>query len=48
MLTLYPEIEPYARHRLAVDHPHELYLEESGNPDGIPVIVVHGGPGWRL
>jgi proline iminopeptidase len=45
MLTLYPEIEPYARHRLAVDHPHELYLEESGNPDGIPVIVFHGGPG---
>lgn len=45
MLTLYPEIEPYARHRLAVDYPHELYLEESGNLDGIPVIVVHGGPG---
>ncbi|PSF05537.1 prolyl aminopeptidase [Marinobacter fuscus] len=45
MLSLYPEIEPYARHRLAVDHPHELYLEESGNPDGIPVIVIHGGPG---
>lgn len=45
MLTLYPEIEPYARHRLAVDAPHELYLEESGNPDGIPVIIVHGGPG---
>ncbi|MFW5824812.1 MAG: prolyl aminopeptidase [Marinobacter sp.] len=45
MLTLYPEIEPYARHRLAVEPPHELYLEECGNPDGIPVIVVHGGPG---
>lgn len=45
MLTLYPDIEPYARHHLAVDPPHELYLEESGNPDGIPVIVVHGGPG---
>ncbi len=45
MLALYPEIEPYARHRLSVDPPHELYLEESGNPDGIPVIVVHGGPG---
>ena len=45
MLNLYPDIEPYARHRLAVDEPHELYLEESGNPDGIPVLVVHSGPG---
>ncbi|OZC35481.1 prolyl aminopeptidase [Marinobacter vinifirmus] len=45
MLNLYPDIEPYARHRLVVDEPHELYLEESGNPDGIPVLVVHGGPG---
>lgn len=45
MLTLYPDIKPYAEHRLAVDAPHELYLEESGNPAGIPVIVVHGGPG---
>lgn len=45
MLTLYPELKPYAEHRLAVDAPHELYLEESGNPDGIPVLVVHGGPG---
>lgn len=45
MLTLYPDIKPYAEHRLAVDAPHELYIEESGNPAGIPVIVVHGGPG---
>jgi proline iminopeptidase len=45
MLSLFPDIEPYARHRLAVDPPHELYLEESGNPAGIPVLVVHGGPG---
>ncbi|HET8850496.1 MAG TPA: prolyl aminopeptidase [Marinobacter sp.] len=45
MLSLFPDIEPYARHRLAVQSPHELYLEESGNPDGIPVLVVHGGPG---
>jgi len=45
MQSLYPEISPYARHRLAVDPPHELYVEESGNPDGIPVLVVHGGPG---
>ncbi|MFN2359452.1 MAG: prolyl aminopeptidase [Marinobacter sp.] len=45
MLTLYPDIKPNARHRLAVDPPHELYVEESGNPDGMPVLVVHGGPG---
>ncbi len=45
MLTLYPEIKPYARHELAVDHPHELYVDESGTPDGLPVLFVHGGPG---
>jgi len=45
MLTLYPDIKPYAEHRLKVDPPHELYFEESGNPDGMPVLVVHGGPG---
>ncbi len=45
MLTLFPEIRPYAEHRLAVDDVHTLYLEESGNPKGIPVLVVHGGPG---
>lgn len=45
MLTLYPEIQPYAEHRLTVEPPHDLYLEESGNPDGMPVLVVHGGPG---
>ena len=45
MHTLFPEIKPYQVHRLAVDPPHELYLEESGNPDGIPVLFVHGGPG---
>ncbi len=42
---LYPEIKPYATHRLAVDSPHELYLEESGDPKGIPILYVHGGPG---
>ncbi|HEY5716959.1 MAG TPA: prolyl aminopeptidase [Motiliproteus sp.] len=45
MRTLYPEIQPYARHRLAVDDRHQLYLEESGNPQGIPALFVHGGPG---
>ena len=45
MLTLFPDIKPNAQHRIAVDPPHELYVEESGNPDGSPVLVVHGGPG---
>ena len=43
MLTLFPDIKPNAQHRIAVDPPHELFVEESGNPDGIPVLVVHGG-----
>lgn len=45
MKLLYPDIKPYARHRLAVGDGHELYLEESGTPEGIPVLFVHGGPG---
>lgn len=45
MYKLYPEIKPYATHRLAVDKPHQLYIEECGNPDGLPVVFVHGGPG---
>jgi proline iminopeptidase len=32
-------------HRIAVDKPHELYMEECGNPQGIPVVFLHGGPG---
>ncbi len=42
---LYPEIEPHARGRLAVDPPHELYWEECGNPQGAPALFLHGGPG---
>lgn len=45
MRELYPEIEPYRTHRLAVDDIHELYVEECGNPDGLPVVFLHGGPG---
>ena len=43
--TLYPEIEPYETGRLKVSDLHEIYYEESGNPDGKPVVFVHGGPG---
>ncbi|HET9122483.1 MAG TPA: prolyl aminopeptidase [Acidiferrobacteraceae bacterium] len=42
---LYPDIAPYATHTLPVDPPHLLYVEESGNPNGLPVLFVHGGPG---
>ena len=45
MMNLYPEIEAYAVHTISVAHPHELYVEECGNPDGIPVAFLHGGPG---
>ena len=45
MHTLYPSIKPYASHELAVHHPHVLYVEETGNPTGIPVIALHPGPG---
>ncbi|MDZ4762138.1 MAG: prolyl aminopeptidase [Alphaproteobacteria bacterium] len=43
--TLYPRIEPRRAGRLSVSLVHELYWEESGHPDGIPVIALHGGPG---
>ncbi len=45
MLTLYPEIKPYARHELPVGDGHVLYVDESGSPDGLPVLFIHGGPG---
>lgn len=45
MLVLYPEIKPYQEHKLNVQPPHVLHVEESGNPDGIPVLFLHGGPG---
>jgi len=48
MREMYPEIEPYRTHRLAVDDTHTLYVEECGNPDGLPVVFLHGGPGAGL
>jgi proline iminopeptidase len=45
MQALYPELEPYLTRRLAVQPPHELYIEECGNPNGLPVLFLHGGPG---
>ncbi len=45
VLGLYPPIEPFRSGRLAVPGGHEIYYEQSGNPKGRPVIVIHGGPG---
>lgn len=42
---LFPSIEPSNVGYLHVDTEHALYWEESGNPEGIPVLVLHGGPG---
>lgn len=43
--TPYPAIEPYETGMLPVPHGNELYYEQVGNPDGKPVVFIHGGPG---
>lgn len=43
--TLYPEIEPYDHGMLPVSSLHTLYYEQCGNPNGKPVVFLHGGPG---
>ena len=42
---LYPEIEPYSAGTLKLDGVHTMYWEQSGNPEGVPVMFLHGGPG---
>ena len=42
---LFPAIEPRASGHLALDGLHQMYWEESGNPKGVPIVFVHGGPG---
>ena len=44
-MSFYPEIEAYKKEMFKVSETHTLYLEQSGNPDGLPVVFVHGGPG---
>lgn len=44
-IGLFPSLAPYAQGRLKVSALHELYYEQAGNPGGIPVLTVHGGPG---
>ncbi|MCC7404529.1 MAG: prolyl aminopeptidase [Bdellovibrionales bacterium] len=45
---LFPAIEPYQSGRLKVSDLHEIYFEEVGNPQGKPVVFLHGGPGGGL
>ena len=42
---LFPAIQPDKTWHFPVSDTHTLYIEESGNPDGVPVIFLHGGPG---
>lgn len=48
MKTLYPEIEAYNTFKFKVSDIHELYVEEAGNPQGQPVVFLHGGPGGGI
>ncbi|WP_298936415.1 prolyl aminopeptidase [uncultured Ruegeria sp.] len=42
---LYPPIDPFDQRLVSVGDGHQVYMEQSGNPDGVPVVVLHGGPG---
>ena len=48
MRELYPPIEPYNQGKLQVSQLHTIHYEESGNPQGKPVIFLHGGPGGGI
>ncbi|MBD2579090.1 prolyl aminopeptidase [Oscillatoria sp. FACHB-1406] len=48
MKALYPPIQPYRHGKLKVSDLHEIYWEEAGNPQGKPVIFLHGGPGGGI
>lgn len=42
---MFPSIDPFDTRMLGVGDGHSIYVEQCGNPDGIPVVVLHGGPG---
>lgn len=44
-LYLYPECQPFTNTHIAVNSLHSIYVEQCGNPHGVPVIFLHGGPG---
>ncbi len=44
-LDLFPEIEPFHKGWMPARDGHEIYFEMCGNPEGLPVLFLHGGPG---
>lgn len=42
---LYPPLDPFDQRMMDTGDGHRIYVEQCGNPDGIPVVVLHGGPG---
>lgn len=42
---LYPPVDPFDQRMMDVGHGHKIYFEQCGNPSGVPVVVLHGGPG---
>lgn len=44
LTELFPEIEPFDSGLLPLDALHTMYWEQSGNPNGVPVLFLHGGP----
>ena len=42
---LYPPVDPFDQRMMDVGDGHKIYVEQCGNPSGIPVVVLHGGPG---
>lgn len=45
MMDLFPPVTPYSSGFLSPTSTHNIYWEQSGNPDGVPIILLHGGPG---
>jgi proline iminopeptidase len=48
MQEFYPAIEPYQTGRLDISDLHTLYFEQAGNPEGQPIVFLHGGPGGGI
>lgn len=48
MRELYPEIEPFDVFEFPVSELHTLYVEQVGNPNGRPIVFLHGGPGGGI